>query len=111
MDSVDGLSPEQKSMIEQVDKAMLDAERSKLPDRRLHQIYVCLAFEMFEMDLEERGFGIISKIDKSYFQNYFQADINEDEQFRYIVGRIMSKLIEIGLVKHAIGEKNEKINS
>jgi hypothetical protein len=95
----DGLTDIQRSIVNEVETFLIDSQAYPLTANETAKIYVCLAYEMFNVDLEERGFELLRRIDSAYFSNGFREELKTDSQFAYLVSQIIGKLEEIGLVK------------
>lgn len=110
--NTDGLTEIQKSVVRDVDLFLENAKGFPLTQDEYHKAYVALAYEMFNVDLEERGLAFLKRVDPNYFNTKFRTDVKEDPDFAFIVKRILGKMEEFGMVNVIlIGENNEDSNS
>ena len=100
MFNISGLNAQEKNIINDVHQLLLETKQNNsIPTREKSKIYVCLAYEMFLIDLEEEGFRILELVDQDYFEKYLQEDMSSDSQYYSLVMYFLEKLIEIGYVK------------
>lgn len=110
--NTDGLTEAQKSVVQDVEQFLDNCKGYPLTPDESSKMFVALSYEMFNIDLEERGFDLLKRVDSNYFANKFRTDLKEDPDFAYLVSKIMGKLEEIGLVKITLlGAKDENSNS
>lgn len=103
----DGFTDKEVDIINQVNQMLEFISQSSvsahpLDYRSENKMYVCLAYEMFLLNLEERAFEILSMADPEYFKEPLGEDMVNDERFKTVVLTIMNKLVEIGVVKVSI---------
>lgn len=71
---------------------------SKLPAERKAQIYTCLAFDWFDIAVEEEGSRLLLKANK-VFPDYFKTKVKEhmaqDSTFDYLVKGITVHLLRL----------------
>jgi hypothetical protein len=94
---MDGLTENQKEIIKAVEE-MLPSIR-KLPDPMRSQSLLCMAYEYFIADMEERAYPLLEEADPNYFSEQLGKDMADDSRMLEIVMRIMDKLVDIGIVK------------
>lgn len=70
----------------------------KLPEPDRSKVLTCLAYEYFNLDMEEKAFKILEKADPEYFKTHMKKDL-EDPQMKQIFFSIIGKLIDAGYVK------------
>lgn len=107
---IDGLTDIQRSIVNEVESFLEDSKAYPLTPNEIAKIHVCLAYEMFNVDLEERGFELLKRVDASYFAVGFREELKQDPQFAYLVRQIIGKLEEIGLVKLTVVDAVSLIN-
>ena len=94
----DGLDKDQSWVIEQVGIELPKALVLSEPDRS--RCLLCLAYEYFNVDMEEEAFKILSQSDPDYFKNgQLGKDMKEIKDMDKIVFAIMGKLLSAGYIK------------
>ena len=91
-----GLSDIQKQVIKAVE-FQLSMIRT-LPDPDRSKCLMCLAYEFFVLDMEEKGYILLEEADPEYFKDQLRKDMDEDENVTTVVMTILDKLMEIGVV-------------
>lgn len=99
---VDGLTEEQKQIDVAVQKQLPSVLKLPEPDRS--KCLMCLAYEYFNLDMEEKAFTIIQKADPNYFNNQLKEDM-KDPDIQKIVMRILGSLMNAGYVKVESGKE------
>ena len=94
--SLDGLTKEQKEVDRLVREQIPRALALPEPDRS--KCIMCLAYEYFNQDMEEKAFKLIEKADPNYFKDQLAKDM-QDPQIKEIVFRIMGSLMSAGYIK------------
>jgi hypothetical protein len=92
----DGMTEVQK-LVDQAVQAQLPMIL-KVPEPDRSKALVCLAYEYFILDMEEKAFAILDKADPNYFSEGMKKDL-QDPQMNQIFMTIVAKLIESGYVK------------
>jgi hypothetical protein len=99
---MDGLTDLQKQVIKAVE-FQLPMIRT-LPDPDRSKCLMCLAYEYFILDMEERAYPLLEEADPNYFGEQLGKDMAADENIMTIVLTIMDKLVDIGMVKVSVKE-------
>lgn len=92
----DGLSKEDKWMVEQIELQFPFVLKLSDPDKS--RCLLGLAYEYFLMDMEEKAYELLRQADPNYFKEQLAKDMREIPNMDKIVLRIMGKLIDIGVV-------------
>lgn len=87
-----------KDLAAALDQAEADVSSGPLSPERKAQIYTCLAFDWFDMSVEEEGNRLLLKADKicpDYFKTTVKKHMDEDPIFDYLVKRIAVELVKL----------------
>jgi hypothetical protein len=92
----DGLTKEERWMVEQIKAQLPLIEKIPNPDKS--RCLLGLAYEYFLMDMEEEAYKLLEKADPAYFSEQLGKDMEEMSEMTEIVMRILDKLMDIGVV-------------
>jgi len=92
----DGLSDIQKEVVKLVQSQLPYIKSLPEPDRS--RGLLCLAYEYFNLDMEERAFPLINLAQPEYFQEQLAKDVLEVPNMREIVIKVADKLMETGYI-------------
>lgn len=93
----DGWTTEQQEIDKEIKRVV--GTVMKLPEPDKSKSLLCLAFEYFNLDMEEEGFDLIGKTDPGYYKNQLPKDMEKDKDINRIVMTIISKLITAGYIR------------
>lgn len=94
---IDGLTEEQALVIKEVEKQL--PMIATLPEPERSRCYMCLSYEYFILDMEEKGFALIEKADPNYFGKQLSEDMKNIKDIDTIVFSILESLMKGGYVK------------
>lgn len=92
----DGLSEENKALALELEKAEAEIDFDPvLPNGRKAQIYVCLAHDWYQMDMDDRGSKLLLKAERvypGYFKGLVIEHSEESENFDKVVKNLTLEL-------------------
>jgi len=94
---MDGLSKEQKYIVDQIEGMMVTVNDLPEPDKS--RCLFSLAYEYYMVDMEEEANKLMMLADVEYFSKQLGEDMDNIDGMKEIVMGVMDKLIEIGIVK------------
>lgn len=104
--STDGLDTVQKTIIDEINKQLPSVLKMPNPDKS--RCLVSLAYEYFNLDMEEEGFKLIEQCDPQYFKGQMAEDMKNIRDFDQIVVAIMAKLLHLGYIVDPKAKKGKK---
>lgn len=104
----DGLSKENAELAIELRKAELEIDTNdSIPNGKKAQIYVCLAHDWYQMDMDGQGAQLLLKAERvypGYFKNLVIQHTIEDENFDLVVKNLTLELAWMLLSR--LGERN-----
>jgi hypothetical protein len=92
----DGLSQEDKDLAQALKESEIEVDIDQyLPNERKAQIYVCLAHDWYQIDMDEEGSRLLLKANRvfpGYFKTLVIQHSIEDENFDLIVKNLTLEL-------------------
>jgi len=104
--NTDGLDINQKTVIDEINQQLPTVLKMPNPDKS--RCLVSLAYEYFNLDMEEDGFKLINQCDPRYFKTHIAEDMKNIKGFDTIVIAIMAKLMYLGYIVDPKTKKGKK---